>query len=159
MYHVIIQYAVDKTLAPRASLLRKWAKTSLRRKISEAEVTIRMVTLEEMIELNETYRQKKGPTNVLSFPFDVPSHIELEIPILGDIVICPDVVTREATEQSKPQEAHFAHMVVHGVFHLLGYDHQLDSEALVMETLERDVMQELGFPDPYLTGEGIEDNG
>lgn len=158
MYHIIIQYATDKTLAPKASLLRKWAKASLTRKIERAEVTIRIVALDEMISLNKTYRLKPGPTNVLSFPFDPPPHIELEVPLLGDIVICPDVVHKEAAQQGKTIEAHFAHMIVHGVFHLLGYDHQTDADALAMETLEREVMQELGFPDPYLTGEGVEDN-
>ena len=106
-----------------------------------------------MTKLNKTFRFKQGSTNVLSFPFVMPDEIEMEVPLLGDIVICTDVVNREAQEQNKPHNAHWAHMIVHGVFHLLGYDHQTDSDANVMESLEIEIMQNLGFSNPYLTGE------
>jgi probable rRNA maturation factor len=157
MYKIIIQYAVAKNAAPTSSLLRKWAKKALSRKVESASVTIRIVDVEEMSDLNSTYRHKKGPTNVLSFPFSIPNDIgiDIDMPILGDIVICADVVDREAREQNKVREAHWAHMIVHGIFHLLGYDHETDREAEVMESLEIEIMQALEFPNPYETGEDI----
>lgn len=153
MYSIHIQIDVDKSLFPKKSLLRKWAKQALHKKIESAEITIRVVGKDEMTELNSTYRYKNGPTNVLSFPFNLPADIDINMPILGDIVICAEVVNHEAQEQHKSQEAHWAHMVVHGVFHLLGYDHETDKEAEVMESLEIEIMQSLGFNNPYETGE------
>lgn len=155
MYQIITQYVTDKKLAPKAALLRQWAQSVLEKKIPSAEITIRIVDVEEMTELNSTYRQKKGPTNVLSFPFDMPEEVDVEIPILGDIVICAEVVNREAQEQQKKPMAHWAHMIVHGTFHLLGYDHETDTEADIMEALEIEIMQSLGFPNPYEIGEDI----
>lgn len=155
MYRIIIQLICDKTLVPKRPLLRKWAKSALSRKTDVGEVTIRIVDSKEMSELNSTYRQKKGPTNVLSFPFDAPAEIDLDLPILGDIVICADVVNKEAIEQGKPQDAHWAHMIIHGIFHLLGYDHEIDSEAVIMESLEIETLHHLGFANPYETGENI----
>ena len=149
MYHITIQQAADKALAPKTALLKKFAKSALARKTDSAEITIRMVTIEEMTTLNSTYRFKQGPTNVLSFPMLLPDEVETEAALLGDIVICSEVVNREAKEQHKEAVAHWAHMIVHGVFHLLGYDHQTDEDALVMESLEIDVMKSLGFSDPY----------
>jgi probable rRNA maturation factor len=153
MYSIIIQLATDKTLAPKRSLLRKWAKHALSKKTPCAEVTIRIVDTEEMLLLNSTYRQKHKTTNVLSFPFILPEEIETEIPILGDIVICAEVVNQEAQEQHKSPESHWAHMVIHGIFHLLGYDHETDKDAETMEGLEIEIMQSLGFKNPYETGE------
>lgn len=155
MYSVVIQQAADKAPVPKKSLLKRWAEKALSKNITTAEVTIRIVDLQEMTMLNETYRHKKGPTNVLSFPLSVPEDIDLELPELGDIVICAEVVNREAQEQGKAQEAHWAHMVVHGIFHLLGYDHETDEQAEEMEAQEIEVMQELGYPNPYSTGEEI----
>jgi probable rRNA maturation factor len=151
MYQIIIQYEVDKRLAPSKLLLRQWAIQALSSQLTSGQVTLRLVTSEEMAELNTAYRRKSGPTNVLSFPFSLPEEIKTDIPMLGDIVICPDVVNREAKEQQKSQKAHFAHMIVHGIFHLLGYDHEIDEEANVMESLEKKIMHSLGFPNPYLT--------
>jgi probable rRNA maturation factor len=149
MHTIIIQFAADKSTAPKASLLRKWAKAAISRKMAEAEVTIRIVAETEMTELNKTFRYKDGPTNVLSFPFVVPEEVEIPTPILGDVVICADVVNREAKEQGKTAEAHWAHMVIHGIFHLLGYDHQTDHDAHIMESLEIDVLNSLDIPNPY----------
>jgi probable rRNA maturation factor len=152
-YRINIQHIADKAFAPKASLMRKWASAALSRKIAEAEITLRLVDTEEMTALNATYRHKKGPTNVLSFPFSIPDAIPMDIPFIGDIVICTDVVNREASEQGKEPAAHWAHMIVHGIFHLLGYDHTSDEEAIVMESLEIETLKTLGFPNPYLTGE------
>lgn len=153
MHSIIIQLATDKNLAPKRSQLRKWAIAALNKKIASAEVTIRVVDENEMTELNSSYRQKSGATNVLSFPFTVPEEVEFDIPILGDIVICADVVNREAEEQHKSRDAHWAHMIVHGIFHLLGYDHIIDQEAEIMESLEIQVLKTFGFENPYECGE------
>ncbi|MFO7808759.1 rRNA maturation RNase YbeY [Guyparkeria sp.] len=118
------------------------------------EVTIRYVDPEESRALNAQFRQKNRPTNVLSFPAaDDPAHLEVlpdsELPFLGDLVICPNVVESEAGEQGKTQREHHAHMVVHGILHLLGYDHLTDDEAEQMESIEIHVLALLGYPDPY----------
>jgi probable rRNA maturation factor len=150
MYHIVIQQAAEKALAPKPSFLKKWAETALARKKESGEVTIRIVSVDEMAALNKKFRYKEGPTNVLSFPFDMPDvPLPIDVPIIGDIVICADIVNKEASDQGKTSDAHWAHMVVHGVFHLLGYDHQTDQEANVMESLEADILQQLGFANPY----------
>ncbi len=153
MYLINIQHIADKAIAPKASLMRKWAEAALCQKTSMGEITLRLVDTDEMTKLNSIYRHKEGPTNVLSFPFTAPDGIEEASPYLGDIVICSDVVNREAIEQEKPSDAHWAHMIIHGIFHLLGYDHATDQQAHIMESLEIKTMQTLGFPNPYLTGD------
>lgn len=114
-----------------------------------AELTVRIVDAEESQQLNFEYRQKNKPTNVLSFPFEAPPGIELDL--LGDLVICKQVVEQESQQQQKPLQSHWAHMIVHGSLHLLGYDHIEDEEAEIMESLETEIMGELGFEDPYIT--------
>ena len=136
---------------PGETQLQGWLDGTILGFQEEAEVTVRIVDEAESRELNLTYRGKDKPTNVLSFPFEAPPGMEL--PLLGDLIICRQVVEQEAAEQNKPLEAHWAHMVVHGSLHLLGYDHIEDDEAEEMEQLERDIMQELGFADPYLNDE------
>ncbi|MCP3672877.1 MAG: rRNA maturation RNase YbeY [Gammaproteobacteria bacterium] len=111
------------------------------------ECTIRVVDRTESAELNEQYREKQGATNVLSFPFDAP--IEIDIDLLGDLVICAPLVSEEAKQQSKTIEMHWNHLIVHGCLHLLGYDHIKDEDADKMESFERQVMNKLGYPDPY----------
>ena len=126
----------------------QWATAAVQPEGDEVEMTVRIVDEAESRELNLTYRGKDRPTNVLSFPFECPD--EVELPLLGDLVICRQVVEREAAEQEKALMAHWAHMVVHGSLHLLGYDHIEDDEAEEMESLETQIMQGLGFDDPYL---------
>jgi probable rRNA maturation factor len=133
---------------PDESTFQRWLEGVLPQFQEEAEVTIRIVDEAESNELNLTYRGKDKPTNVLSFPFEAPPGIEL--PLLGDLIICRQVVEQEAIEQQKQLEAHWAHMVVHGSLHLLGYDHIDDDEAEEMESLETEIMQDMGYPDPYL---------
>jgi len=111
------------------------------------EVVIRLVDEAESRQLNHDYRGIDRPTNVLSFPFEAPA--EVQLPLLGDLVICAPVVAREAVEQGKAAKAHWAHMVIHGVLHLLGYDHQADDEAQQMEQRERELLYRLHFTDPY----------
>ncbi|MEG9475593.1 rRNA maturation RNase YbeY [Mannheimia bovis] len=115
----------------------------------ESEITIRIVDEAESHELNLTYRGKDKPTNVLSFPFEVPEGIEM--PLLGDLIICRQVMEKEAEEQQKPLEAHWAHLAIHGTLHLLGYDHIEEGEAVEMESLETEIMQALGYEDPYIS--------
>ncbi|SIS43291.1 probable rRNA maturation factor [Thalassolituus maritimus] len=134
---------------PTEEQLTLWASTALkgRTDFEEPELTIRLTDEEESQALNSEYRGKDKPTNVLSFPFEMPPGIPLEL--LGDLVICVGVVEQEAREQAKTTEAHWAHMVIHGCLHLLGYDHIKDDEAEEMEALERDLLASLGYPDPY----------
>jgi probable rRNA maturation factor len=113
----------------------------------ETEISVRLVDTEEMTTLNETFRSKSGPTNVLSFPSNLPD--ELRLPLLGDIVICAPVVRAEAAQQGKSLSAHWAHMTVHGTLHLLGYDHITEEEAAAMEALESAILTRLDYPCPY----------
>ena len=133
---------------PSEAQFRQWCELALRQRTADSELTIRIVDEAEGQALNKTYRQRDYPTNVLSFPADVPDDL-LDIPLLGDLVICAAVVEREAAEQGKSAEAHWAHMVIHGCLHLLGYDHLDDDEAEEMESLERELLAELGHADPY----------
>ena len=130
---------------PEYPSFERWANAACTQ--PDAELSIRIVGLEESAALNETYRHKKGPTNVLSFPCEVPEGVPC--PLLGDLVICAPVVEKEALAQKKSSEAHWAHMVVHGSLHLLGHDHEEDAEADRMEARERRVLRALGFDDPY----------
>jgi probable rRNA maturation factor len=113
----------------------------------ETEISVRLVDTAEMTTLNSTYRSKDGPTNVLSFPAELPG--ELDLPLLGDIVICAPVVRAEAHEQGKNLSAHWAHMAIHGALHLLGYDHITEEQAVTMEALESAILKRLDYPCPY----------
>lgn len=139
---------ISQGQAPGDDDFRQWCELALRQRSADSELTIRLVDEAEGRELNCTWRQKDYATNVLSFPADVPDEF-LDIPLLGDLVICVPVVAREAAEQGKPLMAHWAHLVIHGCLHLLGYDHIEDTEAEEMEDLERQLLAELGHPDPY----------
>ncbi|TKI05468.1 rRNA maturation RNase YbeY [Martelella alba] len=150
MSHIILdlQVACDNPDGlPGEPDFTRWLQAVLPRFRDKAEVTIRLVDEAESHALNLTYRGMDKPTNVLSFPFDAPPQVRL--PLLGDLVICRQVVEREAAEQDAAPDAHWAHMVVHGCLHLLGYDHILDDEAEQMEGLEADIMLAMGYPDPY----------
>jgi metalloprotein, YbeY family len=139
----------QETGLPTAEQIEQWATAAVQPQSDEVEMTVRIVDEAESHALNLNYRGKDRPTNVLSFPFECPD--EVELPLLGDLVICRQVVEREAQEQDKPLMAHWAHMVVHGSLHLLGYDHIEDDEAEEMESLETQIMTRLGFADPYLS--------
>ncbi|KAE9525320.1 rRNA maturation RNase YbeY [Testudinibacter aquarius] len=145
-----LQLACENTDSlPSQTQIALWAQSAVKPSLDDLEMTVRIVDEAESQDLNRTYRGKDYPTNVLSFPFESPA--EVELPLLGDLVICRQVVEREAAEQQKPLLAHWAHMVVHGSLHLLGYDHIEDAEAEEMESLESEIMQALGFADPYLS--------
>lgn len=145
-----LQLACEQTGGlPDEAAFQRWLDAAVAPFQPESEVTIRLVDEAESHELNLTYRGKDKPTNVLSFPFEAPPGIELAL--LGDLIICRQVVEQEAEEQGKSVEAHWAHMVVHGTLHLLGYDHIEDEEAEEMEALETEIMLALGYPDPYIS--------
>ncbi|MBN6080880.1 rRNA maturation RNase YbeY [Aggregatibacter actinomycetemcomitans] len=141
--------SADESGLPTAAQIEQWATAAVQPQSDEVEMTVRIVDEMESHALNLNYRGKDRPTNVLSFPFECPD--EVELPLLGDLVICRQVVEHEAQEQEKPLMAHWAHMVVHGSLHLLGYDHIEDDEAEEMESLETQIMIGLGFVDPYLS--------
>ncbi|BCL68779.1 endoribonuclease YbeY [Vibrio nigripulchritudo] len=144
-----LQLAVENENGlPSEAQLNEWLTKTVSQFQKDAEVTIRIVDEEESHQLNHEYRGKDKPTNVLSFPFEAPLGIEMDL--LGDLIICKQVVELEAKEQEKTVLAHWAHMVVHGSLHLLGYDHIEDEEAEEMESLETEIMQSMGFEDPYL---------
>lgn len=147
MPEVDVQIATADENIPSEEDFRSWVAAALPADKLNSELTIRVVGFDESRSLNAQYRQKDKPTNVLSFPSELPP--DLQIPLLGDLVICAGVVEREALEQGKTLLAHWAHMVVHGTLHLLGYDHETDAEAEVMEALETRILGTLGFPAPY----------
>jgi len=135
---------------PTEAQFHRWLTAAVSPFQPVSEVTIRLVDEAESHELNHTWRGKDKPTNVLSFPFEAPPGIE-DFPLLGDLIICRQVVEQEAVEQHKALEAHWAHMVIHGSLHLLGYDHIVDEEAEEMEALETEIMLALGYTDPYIS--------
>ena len=147
---VAVNYAAPRAGVPAAVSFRKWVAAALKGRIREADLAVRIVDEREGQALNRHYRGKDYATNVLSFPAELPEGVKL--PLLGDLVICAPVVAREAAEQGKPVAAHYAHLTVHGVLHLLGWDHEHDKDAEAMEQLEREVLAELGLPDPYAAG-------
>lgn len=145
---VVVQYAVGPpTALPSKKTITLWIKAALAGRREEAQVTVRIVDEEEGSELNQRWRKRAGPTNVLSFP---STGLEQIAPaLLGDIVICAPVVEREAQHQRKALRAHWAHMVIHGTLHLLGLDHIEEQQALIMEQLETEILGRLGYADPY----------
>jgi probable rRNA maturation factor len=142
-----LQIASKAKTLPHPAQFREWISVTLWQRIDTAEMTIRIVDEEESAELNKLYRNKIGPTNVLSFPYEPQPGVASRL--LGDIIVCAPVVEQEAEKFNKPLIAHWAHMVVHGTLHLLGYNHEFDEEAEEMESLETDILQKLGFPPPY----------
>jgi probable rRNA maturation factor len=130
-------------MVPKRQQIRQWINAVLLNDCPDAEITIRVVDKSESATLNERYRKKIGPTNVLSFPLE-------KSPLQGDLVICAPLLIEEAQAQHKTIEAHWAHLIIHGTLHLLGYDHQNNEEATLMETKEITLLSQLGYPNPYL---------
>lgn len=125
------------------------AERILRSHTKAAEITIIFVDLDEISHLNETYRHKSGPTNVLAFPSELPETLALDIPFLGDVVVSMDVLLEESTKLDRSVEAHAMHLIAHGILHLLGYDHQNDLDTKAMQSEEIRYLAELGYPNPY----------
>ncbi|MDR2688800.1 MAG: rRNA maturation RNase YbeY [Azoarcus sp.] len=146
----------DRLNAPKKHQIRRWAQAAL---LGDVEVTVRLVGEAEGRELNKNYRSKDYATNVLTFVYDSDRDDDdgggegdaggKNAPLRGDLVLCVPVVAREAVEQGKALDAHFAHLVVHGMLHLQGFDHRIESDATVMETREREILAALGYADPY----------
>ncbi len=151
-----IQRACGASTAADADI-ENWVTAALAHRCHDAEVSVRLVTEEEMARLNHQYRGRDSSTNVLSFPADLPA--DVDHPLLGDIVICTAVVAREAAEQGKSEQQHWAHMLVHGCLHLLGYDHIEAPEAELMESLETTILQSLGYPCPYSVEPDLQQRG
>ncbi|KAA0874633.1 rRNA maturation RNase YbeY [Nitrincola tapanii] len=146
-YSVDLQYEVPRSGLPDAQAFQLWTHTTLQGRRLRAEVCIRLVSAAESQELNRTWRGKDYPTNVLSFPFEAPPGIPIDS--IGDLVICAEVVKQEALEQGKQELDHWAHLVIHGLLHLIGFDHINDAEAEEMEALEISLLARLGIPNPY----------
>ncbi|MCC6756362.1 MAG: rRNA maturation RNase YbeY [Arenimonas sp.] len=142
-----VSYGLPRKGVPAPASFKRWAEAACRGRIKRADIAIRVVDEREGRSLNHHYRGKDYATNVLSFPAELPEGVTL--PLLGDLVICAPVVAREAAEQGKPLNAHYAHLTVHGVLHLLGLDHEDEREAEAMEAIERAILAELGHADPY----------
>jgi probable rRNA maturation factor len=144
-----VQYGVARTGLPAKPTIRRWAHAALKGlRRRHAALGVRIVGVSEAATLNSRFRHKHYPTNVLSFPFEAPPGVRSEL--LGDLVICAPVVRREARAQGKPVRAHWAHLIVHGILHLRGYDHGSRREAAVMENREIRILKDLGFANPYL---------
>jgi len=144
-----VQFAIQAGTPLKRHLFRKWVLAAL---YCDAEITLRIVDAEEGQALNRDYRGKDYATNVLTFPLN-------EAPLMGDIVLCAPTVEKEAAEQGKPLEAHYAHLVVHGVLHLQGHDHENEADAGEMEALETQIVTKLGYADPYLITENASQHG
>lgn len=147
-YQIDIESNSQSQHLPGEAQIAHWIRCALAsQQLAEGEVSVYIVDSDEGRELNREYRARDYATNVLSFPADIPP--EVELPLLGDLVVCAPVVEREAQEQHKPLDAHWAHMLIHGSLHLLGYDHIEDGEAETMEALETQLLASLGYADPY----------
>jgi len=148
-YHIDIQHACDEPIPVSNATLRQWVQLTLEQHQKTAELTLRFVDRDEITHLNHTYRKKNQATNVLAFPANLPKGIELDYPLLGDVIICPAVLTQESETLGTTLIAHYAHIVIHGVLHLLGYDHIEETDADVMQAIEIKLLASLSFDNPY----------
>ena len=146
-FDVSVSYGLPRAGLPAPVSFRKWAAAAVAGRILRGDLAIRVVDTKEACSLNRHYRGKDYATNVLSFPADLPP--EMQVPLLGDLVICAPVVAKEAAEQGKSLAAHYAHLTIHGVLHLLGLDHEDEREDEAMELIERELLADLGYADPY----------
>jgi len=146
-FDVSVSYGLPRAGLPAPVSFRKWAAAAVEGRILRGDLAIRVVDTKEARSLNRHYRGKDYATNVLSFPADLPP--EMQVPLLGDLVICAPVVAKEALEQGKSLAAHYAHLTIHGVLHLLGLDHEDAREAEAMEAIKRELLADLGYTDPY----------
>lgn len=147
MNNIEIQSETQSNDVPDSGQLQVWVDAALQDYSEDTELVIRIVDKSEISQLNEYYRAKIGPTNILSFPFEAPEHIETNL--LGDLVVCAPVLAEEARAQHKPLANHWAHIIVHGVLHLLGYDHIEPDEAEIMEAKEIEILAQLNIDNPY----------
>lgn len=141
---------------PTTADFKKWVALAVEGRYSAAELCIRIVAEDESAMLNQKYRHKRGATNILSFPFDM--HSAEQVPYLGDLVVCAPLVQREAEQQHKSVHTHWAHLTIHGVLHLMGFDHESDKDALQMERVEINLLERLGIANPYFHPDSIENH-
>lgn len=152
---LVVQRATQEQLLPEDRELQRWAEAVLNREVPGYEVIMRLVDEAEARQLNSSYRNRETATNVLSFPSALPEEIQSQLEAetgyrqLGDLVVCASLVNREASEQGKAVSDHWAHLVIHGILHLLGHDHQRADQASAMEQLEKEILNSLGIADPY----------
>jgi len=147
MNRLEFQIVSESQKIPAQEKFKKWIDAILQDDAEDSEIVIRIVDEQEMILFNEQYRGKNGSTNVLSFPFEAPDGVDSDL--LGDLLVCAPVVEKESKQQEKLLEHHWAHMIVHGVLHLIGYDHINDAEAEEMEALEIKILRSIKIDDPY----------
>ena len=143
-----VQRISDSSLMPRDEEFQLWAEKALIDYHQDTEILIRIVDTQEISDLNQQYRHKTGPTNILSFPFEVPEGID-GLDLLGDLVVCAEVLEHEAKAQNKKLKDHWAHIIIHGILHLIGYDHINDADAIEMEAKEINLLQQLTIDNPY----------
>ncbi len=148
MNKIEVQVVFSSPGQPNSKQIQSWVDAALQDYGKDTEIVIRIVDVNESAQLNKQYRHKQGPTNILSFPANLPEHIGLNL--LGDLVACAPVIEREAIEQHKQLSHHWAHIIVHGVLHLLGYDHTDEDEAEIMENKEINILRTLNLSNPYL---------
>ncbi|QRN03899.1 rRNA maturation RNase YbeY [Legionella sp. MW5194] len=149
-YVIDLQVACEDPLPVTEAALVSFAELPLKAHREKAELTLRLVSAEEMIDLNSTYRKQQKTTNVLAFPANLPAAIAMDYPLLGDVIVCPAVLLAESQALNKALDFHWAHIVIHGVLHLLGFDHMEEEEARLMQAQEIRLLAELGFTNPYL---------
>jgi len=147
-FKISVGYNVPRAGRPGALSFRKWATAALQHHPKSANVSIHLIDADTSGQLNRQYRGKDYATNVLSFPLELPENLPLP-PSLGDILLCAPVIEQEASEQGKTAKAHYAHLTIHGVLHLLGWDHEEEEQAYAMEQQEREILARLGYADPY----------
>jgi len=148
-YYIDIQHACHDPLPISNEILTHWAITTLKPHCEKAELTLRFVDLAEITELNHTYRKQNKATNVLAFPASHPDELPLDYPLLGDVIVCPTVLQDESQSLKTNLDAHWAHIIIHGILHLLGYDHIIETDAEKMRSLEITLLSSLGFDNPY----------
>lgn len=150
MVELDIQHATSSPIPFSDEKLVCWVEAALKEITDPSELTLRLVDADEIQSLNATYRNKNKPTNVLAFPANLPEDVSKTCPLLGDIIVCPWVLEQESQNDAIPLEAHWAHIVIHGVLHLLGYDHIEVQDEQVMQAREIEILATLGFANPYL---------
>jgi len=143
-----VQIATESHLIPSEEQLQRWVDAALPASDQDSEIVIRIIDEQESAELNHRYRHKTGPTNILSFPAELPDEVDLNL--LGDLLVCAPVLEQEAKQQQKKLFDHWAHIIIHGVLHLTGHDHISDHEAEIMENLEIDILKHLNIANPYI---------
>lgn len=148
-YYIDLQIDTDDPLPASEEELNHWAELTLQQHRPQAELTLRLVDTGEIQELNHSFRKLDKPTNVLAFPVTLPPGVDLEVPLLGDVIVCPAILQAESEAAGKDLKAHWAHIVIHGVLHLLGFDHENEQDEVIMQAEEIKILTMLGYDNPY----------